>query len=306
MAEAKEQTHASDDADSMELLLTQNNEKRCLKVTYISPNLAELLGYLRSDVEGKPLETILGNKAKQAVDDLMDFEDEHGDADEVLKRISSFTLKHYKGHEISFLQKLYREPARDHHPMFRVILRNERRQIEDSALPNILRENLAGIYSTDEQTGLADKECMEKYLTLVENYLQTHGLSACLAILRIDRFDKSIERYGAQACQQLVQHVASLCKGKFREEDLVCYLGGNEIGLLLMNTTPDAARIVLNRLRWHIASHRIEFGGKSDFSLTTSVVFTEINPKTERNALDAIDHHIATVPQESRNQLIEV
>jgi diguanylate cyclase (GGDEF)-like protein len=287
------------------LIICQNNERRSVKIKEASEGLAQVLGRLRSEMEGLELAEFLSDHSADAITDYLEFADDSEDVDVVLSRVREFKMKHHSGEEILFAQKCYRDTPRDEHQWFRLSLKDERRQIEEKSLPELLKENLAGVYAQDESTGLANRTTCERYLDQVANYVSTHEVTGCFAVLRLDRYQKSLAQYGQSGCDKLVQHIAQHCKGRFREEDLVSYLGDDCIGLLLMDTLEESARIVLNRLRSSIASHRMSFGDKTNFSVTVSIAFTEMLGESGQDVMARAERAISAIDDDERSQLVK-
>jgi hypothetical protein len=59
-------------------------------------------------------------------------------------------------------------------------------------------------------------------------------------------------------------------------------------------------------LRWNIRAHRIQFGGKSDFSVTTSISFDMLDQQRSDGLLARCEAAIANVDIDERNGLIEL
>jgi diguanylate cyclase (GGDEF)-like protein len=256
-------------------------------------------------MEGVELKEIISDKVAEALDDYLEYDDEADDLDVVLGRVREFRLRHYNGEEILMAIRIFREIARDQNQWFRVLLKDERRQIQDESLMDIIRTNLQGRLSLDEATGLPDRESCGEYIALVQQYVKTHNLKACFAVIGMDRFDKTLANYGQSGCLTLLNHVAATCKSKFREDDIVCRLSDRTLGLILMDVDVESVRVVLNRLRWFISSHRLVFGGKPNFSVTVSITFADIKGD-EDTMLEGCEQAVLDIPAETRNQLIEV
>ncbi|MAR56559.1 MAG: hypothetical protein CMM93_05195 [Rickettsiales bacterium] len=293
------------DAAPMHMLLCQNNEKKTVKIKEVSEALAEALGQMRSELEGVELKEVVSAKVAESLDDYLEFEDDSDDLDKVLTRVREFRMKHFNGEEVLLALRIFRETARDQNQWFRVHLKDERRQIQEESLFQIIRANLEGRLSQHPKTGLPDRSSCENYIELVQQYVKTHKLKACFAVIGMDRHEKNLAAYGQEGCVTLLNHVANTCKTKFREDDVVCYLSDRSLGLLLMDVDVESVRVVLNRLRWFISSHRIVFGGKSNFSVTVSITFTTINGDEEQ-VVEACETAVLAIPSETRNQLIEV
>lgn len=307
MNEASGQLNPSQTEIPAYIVLSQNNSARKVTVREVSPAAAELLGRDVKALEGVDFLTILGKKGVEAIADYLEFEEGASDLDDVLGRLQDFRLKHSNGEEIRLAAKFVRGPAQDQNHWFRLILKDERRQIKESSLRSIIHDNLAGVRSLHEETGLPDRHSCMQYLEMIRNYVKSHDLDVCFAVLRIDRYEKSLNRYGRGPCLELIQHVVRCCRSKFREEDVICRLSDSTLGLFLLDIKPESVRVVLNRLRWFISSHRIAFGGKPDFSVTVSIAFASVKQHLDdKDLIQLVEKEAAAIPMDERNVLVEV
>jgi len=288
------------------LVVSQNNEKQTVMIVQTNAVLAQALGRLQSEMEGQPLKSILTDKIAEALDDYLEYEEDGNDLEDVLRRVQQFKLKHFNGTDLAFGLRIFRDHARDSHSWFRLILKDERRQIKDNSLLDAVRKNFEGIQSIDEEVGLPDRYTAGQYLHVLQTYVQSHDLNAVVAVLRIDRYEKGVAKYGRVPSLELLRHVAACCKSKFRSEDVVCRLSDKMIGLFLFNITHETARVVLNRLRWHIAQHRISFGGKADFSVTISLSFMPLMKDESRDVLVMCEEAMGKLNQDERNIMIDL
>ncbi len=286
------------------LLVCQNNDKKTLHVQHMSPALAQHLGYGADGPAGKDIRDIIGDTVREAVDDYVEFEDGMADLEQVLGRVRSFTLKGVEGNEQSFSLRILRDPAPDRHDWFRLILKDERRQIQDNSFLTAITDSIAGISAVDEASGLPDRHTAEQAVRVAAKYVGSHQLNACFAVIRIDRFEKSVRTFGKEPCAALLQHVAQCCRATFRTDDVIAALGEHTLGLVLLDITPDAARVVLNRLRWYIATHHIHFGGKSNFSVTVSVAFTALKESHGPELVDKAEQAVLDIHADERSALV--
>lgn len=289
--------------DDLFMVICQNNQKKTVKVQEVSPALARLLGRVPAEMEGVPLADFLGDKTARSLNEYLEFEDHGDDVHDILGRVRDFKLKHFNGQEIVLAQKFHRETAREGHQWFRLVLKDERRQIQEASFSNVLKENLAGMGTFDEVTGLADAQTGARYLEQIYHYVRSEHLTACFALIRLDRYENSLKYYGKSGVNTLIEHVARNCKATFREEDLVYRHADDMIGLVLMDAVADTSRIVLNRLRWAISSHRLAFGGKSDFSVTVSICFAPLESDDTLSAATLCERCFETISRDERNRL---
>lgn len=293
-------------AQDVYLLVSQDNDKQTIKVKEASDALALLLGRMRNEMEGLPLQDFLGYKTAEAVNEYMEYSDYSADLDEMLPRCLDFKLKHYNGEEIPFAMKIYRDQSRDKNQWFRILLKDERRQIQDTSLLRMITQNMAGLQRINEDTDLPDRYSAMEYIKLVQRYVQSHDIKVVFAVIRMDRYPKAVAKYGKLPCKELLKHMVNCCQSKFREGDVILQLSDYTIGVLLFDITPEIARIVLNRLRWHISSHHINFGGKLDFSVTVSLCLAALVKDEERDILELCEYKIEHLSEDERNAMLEV
>lgn len=288
------------------LIVSQNNQKRQVKVKESSDAVAVLLGRMPQEMEGALLQDILGKRAKEAVDDYLEYEADAPDLQDVLSRVQDFKLTHYNGEEIPFALKIFRDQARDFNDWFRMLLKDERRKIQENSFMEMLQRNMAGVCSLEEKTGLPDRYSAQQYIELVQKYVRSHGIKVCFAVIRVDRWEKSVARYGKEPCVEQLRHVANCCKSMFRDNDVVCCLSEKAIGLFLFNIPIETARVVISRMRSSMGAHRIAFGGKPDFAVTVSVSFMPISADESRDILTLCEDAIVSIDQDERGTVIEL
>jgi diguanylate cyclase (GGDEF)-like protein len=91
-----------------------------------------------------------------------------------------------------------------------------------------------------------------------------------LAMLDLDLFKSINDRYGHRAGDEVLRAIASLMTRGLRGQDHIGRYGGEEFVVLLPETSLDAAREVLERVRQAIADMRLGFDG-NELSITASV-----------------------------------
>jgi two-component system cell cycle response regulator len=79
-----------------------------------------------------------------------------------------------------------------------------------------------------------------------------------LALLDIDHFKRVNDVHGHAVGDKVLTAVAAIILGAVRQADLAIRWGGEEVLLVLPNTTGDAAREVVNRLRLQVEASRLE------------------------------------------------
>ena len=90
--------------------------------------------------------------------------------------------------------------------------------------------------------------------------------------------------YGKDVCDELHKHIGHICKLKLRPEDTIGSLSDRTIGIIMVNAKQEAARMVLNRLRWAISITPLQLANE-ELSVQVNVNFTQIDGKISPNEL---------------------
>ena len=288
------------------IIVVQDNDARELRIEGINEAAAEQLAYSEAELKSRRLEAILGQRTAQALDEDLEYADDAPDLFDILSRHREVRFRTKSGQELAVATSIHRVMAEDKHARFQIILPDEREVRARDQLRTLFARSLEGHQQLDEATGLPNRATVEGYLRSIGHYMTESDTQAAFAVLRIDRFEKSVARYGKVPVNQIIQHVGNCCRSTFRAEDVVCVLGGPYLGLLLVDISRESVRVVLNRLRWNIRTHTIEFGGKADFSTTVSIAFDMLGSDNSDALLEKGEKAVAELDADARNLLIEL
>lgn len=288
------------------MIVLQNNAEKRLIVRNANEVLCNLLGYAEGELKDRELEAVVGVKIAQMLKEDLEYSDDAPDMGELLARQREVKLRHRLGNELTLPLNISRLMAQGKDACFQLVVPNEVEGRAQQQLKDFLKVNLEGRQQIDEKTGLPDRSTAETYLGLLKNYIANNGMQAAFAVIRVDRFEKSLARYGRQGCIEQLQHVANCCRSTFRVEDTVCVLSDSTIGLVLLDLSRESVRVVLNRLRWNVRNHRIVFGGKSDFSVTISLSFDMLTEHGGDTLMDRTEEAVGKLDADTRNYLIEL
>ena len=127
-----------------------------------------------------------------------------------------------------------------------------------------------------------------------------------LAILDIDHFKSVNDTYGHQYGDYVLKEVSNLMKSSFRKTDMVYRYGGEELSVILPETSMDNAIIPLERLREKISQYNFCYNGTS-ISLTVSIGVSEM--KSEYNdssdLIKTADLALYNAKETGRNKVIK-
>lgn len=288
------------------LIILQNNAEKRLVIQNANEVAANMLGYADGELKDRALETVLSPKlAAQLAEDL-EYHDDAPDIGDLLGRQRDIKLRSRLGQEFSAPYTVSRMMAQGAQACFQIVLPNEREVRAQQQLNDFLKLNLEGRMEMDAVSGLPNRASGETYLQMLKNYIAGNGMQAAFAVIRLDRHEKSLAKYGKDACIELERHAANCCRATFRSEDVVFAINDHMLGLLLMDISRESARLVLNRLRWNIRNQRIEFGGKSDFSVTVSISFDMLDVERGDMLLERCEESANAMADDTRNALVEL
>lgn len=115
----------------------------------------------------------------------------------------------------------------------------EQRRLADSATRRA---------SQDELTGLARRWRFDEELARQASHARRHGVSATLLLIDVDGLKRINDTLGHQAGDALLQHVATAVRGQIREEDFAARIGGDELAVILVESTAQDATAAAERI----------------------------------------------------------
>jgi diguanylate cyclase (GGDEF)-like protein len=101
----------------------------------------------------------------------------------------------------------------------------------------------------DELTGAANRRSFEERLAVEQARARRSGSELSICMLDLDHFKIYNDTFGHPAGDELLRRVTETWSSALRPEALLARLGGEEFGLILPDASPDAAEIVVERLR---------------------------------------------------------
>jgi diguanylate cyclase (GGDEF)-like protein len=101
----------------------------------------------------------------------------------------------------------------------------------------------------DELTGGANRRSFDERLVVEQARAARSGRELSICMLDLDHFKTFNDTYGHPAGDELLRRATELWNGALRPEALLARLGGEEFGLILPDASPEAAEIVIERLR---------------------------------------------------------
>lgn len=93
-----------------------------------------------------------------------------------------------------------------------------------------------------------NRRAFVRELTKAQASIERYNGKASLVYIDLNNFKTINDTYGHQAGDHVLHEFAQRLMGSVRETDVVGRLGGDEFGLILSNTNPEASSILINRI----------------------------------------------------------
>jgi diguanylate cyclase (GGDEF)-like protein len=167
---------------------------------------------------------------------------------------------------------------------------------------NAKLENLS---RTDKLTGLHNRGYWEQRLEEEFRRSRRSGGTVSLMLFDIDHFKRVNDTYGHPIGDQVLRQVASIVKRSVRTTDLSGRYGGEEFGVLLIDTPSENALVLAERLRRSIQAESIETAGGA-ISVTVSLGIAQLSTETRdhKQWISAADQALYQAKQGGRNRTV--
>ena len=135
-----------------------------------------------------------------------------------------------------------------------------------------------------------------------------YGQPFSLIIVDIDFFKKFNDSYGHQAGDAVLKQVAQTLKKNSRTTDFVCRYGGEEMSIILPNTTAEEALFSANRMNKAVAEKDFHLNATETGKVTISVgvaTFPE-NAETAQELIEHADKGLYYAKEHGRNQVVKI
>ena len=122
----------------------------------------------------------------------------------------------------------------------------------------------------DSLTGLGNRRLLDKRLGDEFARAARHARPLAVVLIDVDHFKRVNDRYSHAVGDEALKELARLLLSTVRRTDFVARLGGEEFVLMLVETDPDAAALLCEKVRTAVAAHdwkRVHSG----LALTVSV-----------------------------------
>jgi diguanylate cyclase (GGDEF)-like protein len=160
---------------------------------------------------------------------------------------------------------------------------------------------LASLASHDSLTGLLNRRAFADAAATELRKSRRHGTTPSLIVIDADHFKSINDTYGHDCGDHALQYIATTLTSLAPKSSLVARLGGEEFVVATFETI--AAEHLAERMRQHIATHPLQFDGKS-ISLAISLGVAWCGPEEHlSSAMARADEALYAAKKSGRNRV---
>lgn len=152
---------------------------------------------------------------------------------------------------------------------------------------------------TDPVTGASNSRAFLERVEQSISYARRYRRPFTVAYVDLDNFKAVNDHFGHAAGDFCLRIVADTIRDSTRATDLASRIGGDEFALLMPETTPEAARVVMNRLREKLLEAMRQNGWPTTFSI--GVVTYLAAPDSAEGLLKMADDVMYSVKNDGKN-----
>jgi diguanylate cyclase (GGDEF)-like protein len=134
----------------------------------------------------------------------------------------------------------------------------------------------------DDLTELHNRRYFNEQLSKDFSHAIRHQRCLSVLMLDLDYFKSVNDTHGHAAGDTVLHTVGATIQGAVRNEDLACRVGGEEIAIVLRDTTASDAFVLAERLRALVRDTKVYHAGK-ELSVTVSIGIASLDPKRHRD-----------------------
>ena len=159
--------------------------------------------------------------------------------------------------------------------------------------------------TTDGLTELYNHRYFQEQIRMQVEQSKRYNNSFSLIIIDIDFFKKFNDTFGHQSGDAVLRQVAQTLKRNVRATDIVCRYGGEEMSIILPNTSKDEAFATAEKICERVASQKFKLSGDKETHVTISlgVATYPFDGNSAPAIIEAADKRLYTAKNNGRNQV---
>jgi diguanylate cyclase (GGDEF)-like protein/PAS domain S-box-containing protein len=176
------------------------------------------------------------------------------------------------------------------------------------SLSNIrLRELLREQATHDPLTGLCNRRYLDETLPREVHRALRMEKPLCVAMLDIDHFKRFNDRFGHEAGDIVLRRIGQLLLESLRKSDIACRYGGEELTIVLPDSSLEDARTRMEEISRRIKTLELQYGSQNLPRITLSCGVAALCPEHAANPFDllnAADQALYRAKQAGRDRLV--
>jgi len=162
---------------------------------------------------------------------------------------------------------------------------------------------------TDPLIGIYNRRYLERRLDEEFERARRYRMPLSLLLLDIDHFKQVNDQYGHQTGDLVLNYLGHLLLDAMRSSDIVARYGGEEFIIIAPNTPGHIALNLAERLREHVANHKLVLSGKPterlEINVTASIGVADLDPRIDsaEQLVHLADMALYRAKQDGRNRV---
>lgn len=159
--------------------------------------------------------------------------------------------------------------------------------------------------TTDGLTELYNHRYFQEQIRMQIEQSKRYSNNFSLIIIDIDFFKKFNDTFGHQSGDAVLRQVAQTLKKNVRATDIVCRYGGEEMSIILPNTTKDEAFATAQKICNRVAEKTFKLTGNNETHVTISLGVSTFpfDGDTAPKIIEAADKKLYNAKNNGRNQV---
>lgn len=163
---------------------------------------------------------------------------------------------------------------------------------------------LRRLMESDSLTGLLNHSSLKDQLNREVLRSDRSGAPVAFAMIDLDNFKSVNDTYGHLTGDRVLQSLARLLQNRLRRSDIIGRYGGEEFGIILLNTRREQAETIMNDIRTKFARIRHRAAG-SEFKVTLSCGVAGYPGSEDAEELNSLaDQALYEAKESGRNRVI--
>ena len=159
--------------------------------------------------------------------------------------------------------------------------------------------------TTDGLTELYNHRYFQEQIRMQVEQSKRYSNNFSLIIIDIDFFKKFNDTFGHQSGDAVLRQVAQTLKKNVRSTDIVCRYGGEEMSIILPNTSKDEAYSTAQKICQKVAERNFKLMGNNETHVTISLGVSTFpfDGDSAQKIIEAADKKLYNAKNNGRNQV---